>query len=113
MPDGRIQPLEGWPPPEPEPEEVAPADRQMVRRMESLCEHLEATIRGEVRLDSGSQAIYSTDGSNYRYVPLGVVLPKDTADIVETVNQARRADIPIVHRGAGTGLAGQTTNAAL
>ena len=42
-----------------------------------LAEALLAQIRGEVRFDNGTRALYATDGSNYRQVPIGVVLPRD------------------------------------
>jgi FAD/FMN-containing dehydrogenase/Fe-S oxidoreductase len=71
---------------------------------------LRKRIRGEVRFDSGSRALYSTDASNYRQVPIGVVLPKDADDVVETVDVARRFGAPILGRGGGTSLAGQCCN---
>ena len=43
---------------------------------------LRATVRGEVRFDPGSRALYATDGSNYRQVPIGVVIPRDIEDVV-------------------------------
>ena len=43
------------------------------------------TVRGEVRFDAGSRALYATDGSNYRQVPIGVVVPRSVADVVATV----------------------------
>jgi FAD/FMN-containing dehydrogenase len=71
---------------------------------------LRSRIRGEVRFDRGSRALYSTDASNYRQVPIGVVLPKDADDVVETVALARRFGAPILARGGGTSLAGQCCN---
>ena len=70
-------------------------------------------VRGEVRFDAGSRATYSTDASNYRQVPIGVVLPRDAEDVLETVRLCRRYDAPITSRGGGTSLAGQTTNEAV
>lgn len=74
---------------------------------------LRRRIRGEVRFDSATRATYSTDASNYRNVPTGVVLPVDVDDVVEAVAACRRHGAPIVHRGGGTSLAGQTANAAV
>src|SRR2546421_3480868 len=71
------------------------------------------TIRGDVRFDSGSRALYATDASNYRQVPIGVVLPRSVEDIVETVALARRFGAPILARGGGTSLAGQCCNVAI
>jgi FAD/FMN-containing dehydrogenase/Fe-S oxidoreductase len=70
-------------------------------------------LRGEVRFDKGSRALYATDGSNYRQVPIGVVLPRDTEDVVAAVALARQFGAPILSRGAGTSLAGQCCNVAL
>ena len=75
---------------------------------------LEATLRGavsgEVRFDPGSRAAWSTDASNFRQVPLGVVLPRDASDIVAAVEACRRHGTAITMRGGGTSLAGQATS---
>src|SRR5689334_17647908 len=78
-----------------------------------LDQALRSRIRGEVRFDSGSRALYATDASNYRQVPIGVVLPIDVEDVIEAVSVARRFDAPILARGGGTSLAGQCCNAAV
>src|SRR5213083_1091843 len=70
-------------------------------------------LRGEVRFDAGSRALYATDGSNYRQVPLGVVLPRDVDDVINAVAAAREFGAPILSRGAGTSLAGQCCNVAV
>jgi FAD/FMN-containing dehydrogenase len=70
-------------------------------------------IRGEVRFDDGSRALYATDGSNYRQTPIGVVVPRDEADVVEAVAVARRHGAPVLGRGGGTSLAGQCCNGAV
>ncbi|MEO8164419.1 MAG: hypothetical protein ABI619_03390, partial [Betaproteobacteria bacterium] len=46
---------------------------------------LKQTVRGEVRFDNGSRALYATDASNYRQIPIGLVIPLDEADVVATV----------------------------
>ena len=79
----------------------------------ALFEELDAAIDGEVRFDDGSRAAYSTDASNYRQLPIGVVVPRSVADVVATVNICRRHDAAITSRGGGTSLAGQTTNHAV
>ena len=68
---------------------------------------------GEVRFDDGSRALYATDASNYRQVPIGVVLPRDADDVVATVALARKHGAPILARGGGTSLAGQCCNVAV
>jgi FAD/FMN-containing dehydrogenase/Fe-S oxidoreductase len=74
---------------------------------------LRARVTGDVRFDSASRALYATDSSNYRQVPIGVVLPRDADDIVATVAVCRDAGAPILPRGAGTSLAGQCCNVAV
>ena len=79
----------------------------------SLEDDLRRSVRGEVRFDAGSRAVYATDASNYRQVPIGVVVPVDDEDLVAAVAACRRQGAPIVHRGAGTSLAGQSCNVAV
>lgn len=78
---------------------------------------LEAALRraigGEVRFDDGSRALYATDLSIYRHVPIGVVIPRDEADVEATVAACRERHTPILGRGCGTSLAGQTCNVAV
>ena len=78
-----------------------------------LAEALRAQLRGEVRFDRGSRALYATDGSNYRQVPIGVVLPHDTDDVLATVALCREFGAPLLCRGGGTSLAGQCCNVAV
>jgi FAD/FMN-containing dehydrogenase/Fe-S oxidoreductase len=78
-----------------------------------LAAALRRHIRGEVRFDDGSRAMYATDGSNYRQVPIGVVLPRDRGDVLATVSLAREFSAPILCRGGGTSLAGQCCNVAV
>src|SRR5258706_12673603 len=70
-------------------------------------------LRGEDRFDNGSRALYATDGSNYRQVPIGVVLPKDTDDVIAAIAICREHGAPVLCRGGGTSLAGQCCNAAV
>jgi FAD/FMN-containing dehydrogenase/Fe-S oxidoreductase len=70
-------------------------------------------VRGEVRFDAGSKALYATDGSNYRQVPIGVVIPKSKQDVIETVALCRQFGAPLLSRGGGTSLAGQCCNVAV
>src|SRR5271163_72313 len=81
--------------------------------LETLESHLRATIEGEVRFDVGTRAAYATDASNYRQVPVGVVIPRHEGDVVAALSLARENAMPILARGGGTSLAGQACNAAL
>src|SRR4051794_18216028 len=80
--------------------------------MPDLATELRDAMRGEVRFDRGSRALYATDASNYRQVPIGVVCPRDADDLIAAVAACRRHGAPIVQRGAGTSLAGQCCNVA-
>ena len=74
---------------------------------------LKGAIRGEVRFDRGSRALYASDASNYRQIPIGVVIPRDPEDAIAAVNVCREYDAPVLPRGAGTSLAGQSCNVAV
>ncbi len=74
---------------------------------------LRARVRGEVRFDESSRALYSTDASNYRQVPIGLVTPRDAADVAAAVAVCREFSAPVLSRGGGTSLAGQCCNVAV
>lgn len=74
---------------------------------------LRRNVQGEVRFDAGSKAMYAVDASNYRQVPIGVVVPKSKEDVVQTIAVARRYGVPVLSRGGGTSLAGQCCNVAI
>src|SRR5260370_32532863 len=71
---------------------------------------LKRTVRGEVRFDRGSRALYASDASNYRQIPIGLVVPRDSADVIAAVAACRKFGAPVLPRGAGTSLAGQSCN---
>ena len=71
---------------------------------------LRGTIKGDVRADQLSRALYATDASIYEIVPDGVVFPRCVADVVATVRACGRHSVPLTARGAGTGLAGGAVN---
>ena len=68
---------------------------------------------GEVRFDAGSRGAYATDASNYRQVPIGVVVPRTVEAGVRTVELCREHDAPVLQRGGGTSLGGQCVNVAV
>ena len=74
---------------------------------------LRREIRGDVRFDDGSRALYATDGSNYRQVPIGVVLPRGVDDVIAAITLCREFDALLLSRGGGTSLAGQCCNVAV
>jgi FAD/FMN-containing dehydrogenase/Fe-S oxidoreductase len=78
-----------------------------------IAAELRARIKGEVRFDAGTRAIYAHDSSNYRQVPFGVVIPQDADDVVAAIEVCRRHGAPVLPRGCGTSLLGETTNVAV
>src|SRR5205814_9308289 len=93
--------------------ELASAPKASTVDAAALAEALRGRIRGDVRFDSASRALYATDGSNYRHVPIGVVRPKSVDDVLAVVDVCRRFDVPVLPRGGGTSLAGQCCNVAV
>ena len=81
--------------------------------VDALRDALSKAISGEVRFDDGSRALYSTDASNYRQIPIGVVLPKTEEDILQTIALCSKYGAPLLSRGGGTSLAGQSCNVAV
>jgi FAD/FMN-containing dehydrogenase/Fe-S oxidoreductase len=80
---------------------------------DAVAADLRDNVDGEVRFDPGSRAAYSTDASNYRQVPIGVVVPRTPSDGAKAVAVCRQQDLPVLSRGGGTSLAGQCCNAAV
>ena len=80
------------------------------RELEAL---LKANLRGEVRFDLGSRALYAADSSNYRQLPVGVILPRDAEDVEAALAACRSTGAAVLPRGAGTSLAGQCANVAV
>ncbi len=78
-----------------------------------LAAELRGAIAGEVRFDAGSRALYATDASNYRQMPIGVVIPRSVDDVIATIAACRRHGAPVLARGGGTSLAGQCCNVAV
>ena len=81
--------------------------------MDELRSALKRVMAGEVRFDAGARAAYASDASNYRQVPIGVVLPKTIDDIAAAVAACRDHGAPVLARGAGTSLCGQSVNVAV
>src|ERR1700682_5700905 len=81
-----------------------------IQRLEAA---LVASVQAELRFDRGARAAYAADASNYRQVPLGVVLPRSVDDIVATLTQCRAYGVPVLARGGGTSQCGQAVNGAL
>src|SRR5947207_2593406 len=78
-----------------------------------LARDLARVMEGEVRFDPGSQALYANDASIYRQIPVGAVIPRHAQDVLAALEVCRSHDVPVLGRGCGTGLAGQSVNAAV
>ncbi len=72
-----------------------------------------AAVDGEVRFDTASRALYATDASNFRQPPIGVVVPTSVDDVIATHRVCHQHDAPILARGCGTSLSGETVNYAV
>ncbi|MBV9499918.1 MAG: FAD-binding oxidoreductase [Acidobacteriaceae bacterium] len=95
------------------PREMTPTEIGLPVDAAALETELKSQVRGEVRFDPGSRALYSTDASNYRQIPIGVVIPRDKEDVVRAVAACSRYRVPVLNRGGGTSLAGQCCNVAV
>ena len=80
---------------------------------EELVADLRNHVEGEVLFDATSRALYATDSSNYRQIPIGVVVPKSHDDVIQTIGLCKKFGVPLLSRGGGTSLAGQCCNVAV
>jgi FAD/FMN-containing dehydrogenase/Fe-S oxidoreductase len=82
-------------------------ERTMSRKPEQIASDLAKVVRGDVHADILHRAAFSTDASIYRIVPDCVVVPRDAGDVAAVVRYAAAEKIPVVARGAGSGVAGE------
>jgi FAD/FMN-containing dehydrogenase/Fe-S oxidoreductase len=80
---------------------------------DALAQQLRTAVTGEVRFDAGGCALYANDASNYRQPPIGVVIPKTIDDVIATHRICHRYGAPVLSRGGGTSLSGETVNHAV
>ncbi|WP_134671469.1 FAD-binding and (Fe-S)-binding domain-containing protein [Halorussus marinus] len=78
-----------------------------------LVSDLDARVAGDVRFDSYTRQLYATDASIYEQTPIGVVFPTSTDDVAAVMTYCAEREIPVLPRGGGTSLAGQTVNEAV
>ncbi len=81
--------------------------------MNDLEQELHRVVEGDVRFDTYSRLLYSTDASMYQVEPIGVVIPRHTDDVQAALEVADRWNVPVLPRGGGTSLTGQTVNTAV
>src|SRR5262247_3617579 len=84
-------------------------ERQMVD-VRLLEQALRKQVSGEVRFDDGARAAYSQDASNYRQVPIGIVLPRSVDDVIAALAACREHGASVLARGGGTAQCGQGVN---
>ena len=92
---------------------ILPSSIPTESQVAALSGALAGAIAGEVRFDAGSRAAYGADASNYRQIPIGVVLPKTDRDVEATVRICREFGVPLLARGGGTSQCGQCVNVAV
>jgi FAD/FMN-containing dehydrogenase/Fe-S oxidoreductase len=90
-----------------------PLDHESFDAHRELEDLLKSSLRGDVRFDLGSRALYAADSSNYRQLPIGVVMPRDAGDVEAALAACRKTGAAVLPRGAGTSLAGQCANVAV
>ena len=81
--------------------------------MNDLERELCLLIEGDVRFDKYSRLLYSTDASIYQVEPICVVIPRYERDVQAVLSIANRFNVPVLPRGGGTSLTGQTVNHAI
>ncbi|HEY1897615.1 MAG TPA: FAD-binding and (Fe-S)-binding domain-containing protein [Terracidiphilus sp.] len=91
----------------------APLEHERFTAHRELEARLRAALRGEVHFDMGFRAMYAADSSNYRQLPIGVILPRDAGDVEAALAACRATGAAVLPRGAGTSLAGQCANVAV
>ena len=94
------------PPGDPSAFEREPGD--IASEYVALASELKEAVTGAVRFDEYAQVLYATDGSIYQARPAGVVYPKNIDDVRAAVRIAVEHETPVLPRGAGSSLAGQT-----
>ncbi|WP_144924842.1 FAD-binding and (Fe-S)-binding domain-containing protein [Halorubrum salsamenti] len=83
-------------------------DRPDVPAYRALAEDLRERVAGDVQFDEYAQVLYATDGSIYQARPAGVVIPRSVEDVQATMEVAADHEVPVIPRGTGSSLAGQS-----
>lgn len=95
------------------PEFPGPPRGRKRLRVDELARALAAAVDGEVRFDRGTLAMYANDASNFRQVPIGVVIPRTLDAVVAVHRVCHDHGAPMLSRGGGTSLSGETVNYAV
>jgi FAD/FMN-containing dehydrogenase/Fe-S oxidoreductase len=86
---------------------VDPPERERIR------DDLKGVLKGELLFDDLSRTLYSTDASIFEVQPAGIVVPRDEEDVHALVRYAGENQVPLIARGAGTGVAGESLGSGL
>jgi len=94
------------------PIEMRPSNWRSVDMVDvpGLEAELRRNVEGEVCFDAGTRGMYAVDASNYRQVPIGVVIPRSVEAVIQAMAVCRKFRAPVLSRGGGTSLAGQCCN---
>ncbi len=95
------------------PKDQVGTPREITVEVPALEAELRRAVKGEVRFDAGTRGMYASDAGNYRQVPIGVVIPREEDDVVATIAVCRKFGAPVIPRGGGTGIPGQSSNVAV
>ncbi len=85
----------------------------MTDRLQDLAADLRKHSAASVHLDLATRLLYSTDASSYQILPLAVVIPRHDDDVLATVEACVQLGLPMLPRGGGSSLAGQTVGEAV
>ena len=85
----------------------------MINTPEQIASDISRIIQGDIFIDIPHRVAYSTDASIYRIIPHCVVMPRDAGDIAAVIKYAHSENIPVVARGAGTGVAGESLSSGI
>lgn len=78
-----------------------------------FADDLRGHFRGALHLDALTRGLYATDASAFEVAPLAVAVPEDAADVAALVRYCFEHNLPLIPRGAGTGMAGESLGPAV
>lgn len=78
-----------------------------------IVDDLAGLLAGDLRCDALTVSMYASDGSLYQIAPLGVVYPRNRDDVETVVKYCAEMHIPVIGRGSGSGVAGESLGRGL
>lgn len=85
----------------------------MDRQQQRIAEDLSSLIAGDVRCDPVALSIYASDASLYQIPPLCIAYPRERSDLITIAKYANEINVPLIPRGAGTGLVGDAIGSGI